>query len=62
MTNKEAIDLLLKSQIFLARNCGKADMYNAVELAIKALDQIELIKFNIHALRELMKEAENETN
>lgn len=38
MTNKEAIAILLKSQIFLARNCGKTDMYNAVNLAIKALE------------------------
>lgn len=41
MTNKEAIELLLKSQIFLARHCGKTDMYNAVECAIKALESNE---------------------
>lgn len=39
MTNKEAIEILLKSQIFLARNCGKSDMYNAVELALIALEE-----------------------
>lgn len=41
MTNKEAIAILKKSQIYLARRCGKTDMYNAVELAIKALEQVE---------------------
>ena len=39
MTNKEAIAILLKSQIFLARHCGKTDMYNAVELALMALEE-----------------------
>ena len=38
MNNKEAIKILLNSQIYLARHCGKTDMYNAVELAIKALE------------------------
>lgn len=38
MTNKEAIEILSKSQFFLARNCGKTDMYNALDLAIKALE------------------------
>lgn len=39
MTYKEAIAILSKSQIYLARRCGKTDMYNAVELALKALDE-----------------------
>jgi len=41
MTNKEAIALLSKSQIYLARRYGKTDMYNAVELALKALEECE---------------------
>lgn len=32
------------------------EMAEALELAIQALEQIDLIKFNIHALQELIKE------
>ena len=38
MTYKEAIAILSKSQIYLARRCGKTNMHNAVDLAIKALE------------------------
>lgn len=57
MTNKLAIMDLKDIRDYLIE-CH----YNveALDYAIKALEQMELIKFNIHALRELMKEAENE--
>ena len=72
MTNKEAIAILSKSQIYLARRCGKTDMYNAVELALKALEQVEnnakygselaRIVADHDAADELMKKAGEEAN
>ena len=53
MTNKEAIEKL-KEISFMTR------YKEALDLAIKALKQIDLIKFNIHALNKLIEEAENE--
>lgn len=54
MTNKEASEKL-KEILFMT------GYKEALDLAIKALETIDLIKFNIHALNELVKDAENET-
>ena len=42
MNNKEAIAILSKCQLYLARNNGKIDMYNAISLAIKALEEADM--------------------
>lgn len=57
MTNKLAIMDLKDIRDYLIE-CH----YNveAIDYAIKVLEQIELIKFNIYALRELIKEVDND--
>lgn len=59
MTNKEAIKLFRFYQGEII--CDK-EMKEALDLAIKALEVIDLIKFNAWALNELIskQEAENE--
>ncbi len=56
MTNREAANEL--------KNYHREDgtVPEEITLAIKALEQIDLIEFNIHALNELIKEADNETD
>ena len=65
MTNKEAIAILrpLFEQCKGINGClGYIEHYfskdeeMALDLAIKALEQIDLIKFNIHALNKLIEE------
>ena len=59
MTNKEA-------KAILTHNCQYQELidnsyqYEALDLAIKALEQIDLIKFNIYVLNKLIEEVENE--
>lgn len=55
MTNKEAIEILKRATMF-EPTLENRDYPEAFDLAIKALEQIDLIKFNIHALQELIKE------
>lgn len=65
MTNKEAINILSEMPISTMSGRSFTEIADALELAIKALekiDKIDLIKFNIYAMNELLKEAENETN
>lgn len=59
MTNREAIELLKRATLF-EPTLENRDYPEALDLAIKALEQIDLIKFNIHALNKLIEEAENE--
>lgn len=57
MTNKEAIEILQREDSV----CIETDeALEAYELAIEALKKMDLIKFNVYALNELMKEADNE--
>lgn len=58
MTNKEAVKLIREIEED-GRNVT-SEHIKALDLAIKALEQIDLIKFNIHALNKLIEEAENE--
>ena len=61
MTNKEAIEEIKGLQEFINGTRLEGEFRaEAFELAIKALKQIDLIKFNIHALNKLIEEAENE--
>ena len=55
MTNKEAIKVI--KHLYEA---NPIEAEEALDLAIKALKQIDLIKFNIHALNKLIGETENE--
>ena len=58
MTNRDAIEYFQNHQ-----EVGNKEQNDAVYLAIKALRALEtvrLIKFNVFALNELVKEAENE--
>ena len=57
MTNREAIEII--NNRLNTYYCTDEDL-KALDLAIKALEQIDLIKFNIHALNKLIEEAENE--
>lgn len=57
MTNKEAIKVI--EHLYEANPIEEEE---ALDLAIKALEQIDLIKFNIHALNKLIEEADNETD
>lgn len=57
MTNKEAINLIVRNKSVFQYD---EEMKKALALAIKTLEQIDLIKFNIHALNKLIEEAENE--
>ena len=52
MTNKEAIEKLAYIKTFFVYT----ETFEALDLAIKALEQIDLIKFNIHALNKLIEE------
>ena len=57
MTNKEAIEELKGLQEFINGTRLKGEIRaEAFDLAIKALEQIDLIKFNIHALNKLIEE------
>lgn len=49
MTNKEAIEKIKEISFMTGYK-------EALDLAIKALEKIDLIKFNIHALNELIEE------
>lgn len=51
MTNKEAIKVI--NHLYEADPIKSEE---ALDLAIKALKQIDLIKFNIHALNKLIEE------
>lgn len=57
MTNKEAINLISRNKSVFRYD---AEMTEALNLAIKALETIDQIKFNVYALNELLQEAENE--
>lgn len=57
MTNKEAI-AELKNYHYEDTD----EVPKEITLAIKALKQIDLIKFNVHALKKLIQEVENETD
>ena len=67
MTNKEAIEILKPLTEYSVDKNGIATFpmvstplqAEALDLAIKALEQIDLIKFNIHALNKLIEEAED---
>lgn len=60
MTNKEAVAILKELPDRIVSMLMPLDMdfdyKEALECAIRALEQIDLIKFNIHALQELTKE------
>ena len=62
MKNKTAIRVLEQIEYYLKTHTNESceEEHTAIALAIKALKQIELIKFNIHALNKLIEEAENE--
>lgn len=62
MTNKEAIEIIEAYKDRLTSSCSNLldEDICAFDLAIKALKQIDLIKFNIHALNKLIEEIENE--
>lgn len=54
MTNKEAIhelEIMLKS-------CDYDEQFEALAYALKVLEQLNRLRFNIYALNELMKENE----
>lgn len=57
MTNKEAIDRLSIMQ----GRCENGYDEEAFEIAIKSLEKIESIKFNVYAINKLLKEADNDT-
>lgn len=58
MTNEEAIKVLEVDKAYLYPD----DCYNtgAYDMAIEALRKMDLIKFNVYALNELLKEADND--
>ena len=60
MTNKEAINVLRIELVGIPCDIDKSEFEQAVNLAIKALRQIDLIKFNVHAMNELLEGAEND--
>ncbi len=60
MTNKDAISIIkIIGEDYIPRTTFQ-EVNEALDIAIKALEQIDLIKFNIHALNKLIEEAENE--
>ena len=58
MTNAEAIVILEADKAFLYPD----ECYNtkAYDMAIEALKEMDLIKFNVYALNELLREANND--
>ena len=61
MTNKEALEILEHNWTKLVNpDYTDKELGQALDIAIKVLEQIDLIKFNIHALNKLIEEAENE--
>lgn len=60
MTNQQAINILLSLPLQAPSDGEMVEIQTAVKMAVKALEQINLIKFNIYALNELIKEADNE--
>ena len=59
MTNKEAKAILTHNWQY-QELIDDSYQYEALDLAIKALEQIDLIKFNIYVLNKLIEEVENE--
>ncbi len=62
MTNKEAIEVFTKVNALPCGWCyeGGDEFRQALDLAIKALNSIERIKFNAYALNELINELKEE--
>ena len=62
MTNKKAIKVLENIEYYLKTHTNESceEEHTALALAIKALEKIDLIEFNIYALNELIKEADND--
>ena len=58
MTNKEAINILSSLPLQAPSDSELVDIQTAVRMAIKALEQLNLLRFNIHALNELIKETD----
>ena len=58
MTNKEVIRILNVIKEHPSMEVYLPDEYEALDIAIKALKHIDLIKFNIHALNILIEEVE----
>ena len=57
MTNEEALGIL-KTEWSINAEIFNTNFHEALEIAIKALEEIDLIKFNIYALNKLIEEAE----
>lgn len=62
MKNEDAIKILVGNKNFYERIIRPYDreMVEALNIAIKVLETIDKIKFNVYALNELLQEAENE--
>lgn len=58
MTNEEAIKIL--EECLGQGRFFDSSLKQAYDMAINALEKIDLIKFNLYALNELLKEADNE--
>ena len=58
MTNKEAIEIL--NMVNKQAKNQPHEFYEALYMAIKALNLIERIKFNVYALNKLINELEEE--
>lgn len=61
MTNKEAIAILTHNWKY-RELIDNPYQYEALDLAIKALNSIERIKFNAYALNELINELKEKDN